>query len=90
MEGGLFLSLPVGDSKSETDQEPVGAVCHPAADSFIVSRLAGRAVDEGGGEEGGGVRMGHPHLTTVRTKQMQALVPEDLKEDGCSRCRFLR
>lgn len=49
-EGGrLFLSLPVGHSKSDTDQVTVGAVRHPAADRFMVSRLAGRAVDYGGG-----------------------------------------
>lgn len=51
--GGLFLSLPGGHSKSEPDQVVVGAVAHPAAGRFIVSRLAGRAVDYGGG---GGIR----------------------------------
>lgn len=53
-EGGrLFLSLPVGHSKSDPDQVIVGAVRHPAADSFIVSRLARRAVDYGGEGSGG-------------------------------------
>lgn len=47
------MSLPGGHSKSEPDQVVVGAVAHPAAGRFIVSRLAGRAVDYGGG---GGIR----------------------------------
>lgn len=46
----LFLSLPVGHSKSEADKVILRAVHHRAADSFIASRLAVRAVDYNEGE----------------------------------------
>lgn len=52
------MSLPVGHSKSEADKVILRAVHHRAADSFIASRLAVRAVDynerESGRERGSG------------------------------------